>query len=137
MTKKKKRIAWILAFIAVTVLGVLCFDSVVFSFRLNKAIYYAENGQYELSIYEYDKLIESDTQVYELHFNKAVLFAKNGDSQSAIDAFKTASLINDQDPDLFYNLSLLYEPIDEDLSKIYLEKATYLEFERELEKNAQ
>lgn len=127
MIKRKKNHAIFLIIILTIILGAVSYDSVVFNFRLNKAIYYSEKQNYEKSIQEYNKLLETNGQLYELYFNKAVVHAKNKDIQDAINTFSEAELINNQDCDLYYNLSFLYESIDEQISKEYLDKAIYLE----------
>lgn len=102
------------------------YSDIAFTFYLNRAIYYSDNDDYSNSLEMYDKLINQQPELYELHFNKGVVLAKMGKSQDAIKELEYALSLKDDDSELYYNLSLLYEDIDNDKATQYYNKAKEL-----------
>ena len=121
------------------IMAILCFfarDAISFQFSLNKAFYYSEHEEYEEyenAIAEYDSLIAQKPDLYELYVNKAIMQANAGRYDEAIATFSYAETLNDNDPELYYNMAYLYDMVgNTDMYEQCLNKGTALEFENSL-----
>ena len=126
----KKRIGILLAVCIMALLCIYGYEDIKFEYILNKAEYYAENGEHKNALEEYDKLLEIQPEMYELYFNKAVILGEQGKIEEAYNTFLEAEKINNTDPDLYYNIAHLYQDVDEEQYQKYLEKGMLVEFEQ-------
>ena len=106
-------------------------EKIEFQLMLNRAFYYSEKGDYEAEIRGYDKLIKQEPEIYELYVNKAIALANNNNIYDALSTFQEAELLNNNDPELYYNMAHLYEIIkDDEMYQFYMQKGTALEFQQ-------
>ncbi len=99
-------------------------DNAEVRFRLAAAL--EEKGALDLAIPEYEALLskagEQDRLL--LHKNLGYLYTETGRWKDAVDAYLKAAELDQKDPNVYYNLSYLYEKLnDQERADFYLENA--------------
>ena len=130
LNRFKQRKKFFLIVITIFIIGSLIYSypKIKFQYELNKAFHLTEKKDYEESVKVYNDLIKLRPDLYELHFNKAVNLYKLEKKSESLESFEKALTINDKDPEIYYNLSIIYKDIDKEKSNAYYEKAQSLGF---------